>query len=142
MLLFIWVILFSIGTFILLFPKKSPLDYAPLIYILIPFIYLFTRSVETTFIKTLDLSSLIITFTFIKLIFFGKKLVKVASTFGIIAGLITIIYIFTVFAELDARVYTLLFNAFLAVPFIGFLYISKNKPEQFLNTYNPKLDGN
>jgi hypothetical protein len=132
--------LFSIGTFIMLFPKKSPFDYAPLIYILIPFIYLFTESVEITFRRTLSLSGFIIMLTFIKLLLFGKKTIKIASIFGFMAGIASIIYTFTVLIQLNFPSPSFLLDVFLAISFIGFWYISKNKPEHFLNNYKTQED--
>jgi len=145
-LLFIWTISFSIGTFILLFPKKSPLAYAPLIYTLIPLIYLYTRDIEMTFIMSLDLSGVIIMSNFIRLLFFGKKLIKIASIPGTMMLLVRIIYAFSLSTELNnsiyaSPIYMLMLNIFLAVSFISFWHISKNKPEHFFNMYDPKIDG-
>ena len=134
-LLFVWITLFSLGTFILLFPKKSPLDYASLIFILIPFIYLFTRNIETTFIRALDLSYLILALTFIKLILFGKKPIKIASAFGVMIVLIRIIYAFPVLIELSTFSYIWFFNVFLTIPFVSFWIISEKRPDCFLNGY-------
>lgn len=135
-LFFIWVILFSVGAFIIIFPKKSPLDYAPLIYVLIPFIYVFTRSTELTFIETIGLSNFILILTFIKLIFFGKKIMKIYSIFGLLSGLVGTISTFAILIELNIPAYTyLLTHIFLAIPFISFWYISENKPDHFLNGY-------
>jgi len=141
-LFFVWVMLFSVGTFILVFPKKSPFDYVPSIYILIPFIYLFTRSIEITFNRTLSLSSFIMLLTFIKLLLFGKKSMKIASIFGFMASLVSIFYSFAVLIEVNIIMYSFILNIFLAISFIGFWYISKNRPDHFLNNYNPEIDGN
>jgi hypothetical protein len=139
-LFFVWVILFSIGTFILVFPKKSPFDYAPSIYILIPFIYLFTRSIEITFNRTLSLSGFIMLLTFIKLLLFGKKPIKIASIFGFMAGLVSVFYTFVVLIGLNIPMYSFILNIFLAISFIGFWYISKNRPDDFLNNYKIQED--
>ena len=146
-LLFAWIMLFSVGTFIMIFPKKSPFDYAPLIYILIPFIYLFTRSVEMTFILALDLSGTILILNFIKLILFGNKLIKIASTFGIMMLLVRIVYDFTVSIQLNTPIYavpiyTFILNILLASFFVSFLYISKNKPYYFLKSYELQRNNN
>jgi len=137
-LLFTWVILFTLGTFTIIFPKKTPLDYLPLIYLLIPFILLYTGSIETTLRYSLNLSGIILILTFIKLILFGTKSVKIVGTSGILVALIQIIYVFSVFFKISTDLFIFLFNVFLAVPFLGFWYISKKKPDRFFKSHGRK----
>jgi len=132
-MLSVWTILFSVGTFIILFPKKSFLDYAPLIFILIPFFYFFTRSIESTLIKLLDISALILTLIFIKLIIFGKKPIKIAGSIGILSTIIVIIYVFGFLVKLSTSVYVLFFNIFLTIFFISLWHIFEKKSKYVLN---------
>jgi hypothetical protein len=136
-LLLVWGLLFFAGTFVIFPTKKSPFDYAFLIYILLPFIYLFTKSIELTFVSITALTSFIILFTFIKILFLGKRPLKIASLFGVIAGLVSIFHAFVFLIELNIPMYSLLLiNVFLAISFGGLSYISKNNPNDFLSHYN------
>jgi len=140
-LFLVWSLLLSVGTFIIISPKKSPLDYAALMYVLMPFVYLFTRNIKLTFISILDLTGFIVLFTFIKLMFFGKRPIRIASTFGFVAGLVNIFYTFVVLIGLNIPIYSsMLTNVFLAISFCGFWYNSKNSPDKFFNVYDLQKD--
>jgi len=133
-LLFAWVLLLSVGSFAIVFPRKSLLNYTHLIYVLVPFITLITRSIKLTFIAILDLSGFIILFTFTKLMLFGKKPIKIASVFGFVAGLASVFYSLIVLIGMNIPIYSsLLIDVFLAISFGGFWYVSNNSPDNFLN---------
>ncbi len=142
-LLLVWGLLFFAGTFIIFHRKKSFFDYVFLIYILLPFVYLFTKNIELTFVSITALTSFIILFTFIKILFLGKRSIRIVSIFGFMAGLVSIFHAFVFLSELNIPIYSsLLINVLLAISFGGFYHISKNNPNDFLGFYNNKKDSN
>jgi len=140
-LLCMWTVILSIATFLINPSKKTWLNYAPLIYIIVPFIYFYSEDIKLTLIQILDLTGFIVFFAFLKVIIFGKKIIKFAGIFGLVSGLVSIFYTFAVLMQLNMPVYSSLFiNVFMSLSFISFWYISTKSPDHFFYDYTYQKD--